>query len=156
RTWVRSLIGAIVREDELAEDLTQEAFSRVYRSAGSYCESGTFKPWLKRIAVNLAKDALRTRKRAILVPIEEPEDLPETDHRADPLAVLSSSLLREELHTVLTALPDEQRLVLMMYYFEGLSLHEVAGVLKCPLGTVKSRLFNGLRRVRKSMVEIWE
>jgi RNA polymerase sigma-70 factor (ECF subfamily) len=156
RTWVRSFITAIVREQELAEDLTQEAFGRVYRSAGSYADEGRFKPWLKRIAVNMAKDALRSRKRAILVPIEEAANLPETDHRADPLAVLSSSILREELRTALATLSDEQRLVLTMYYFEGMSLQEVAGVMKCPLGTVKSRLFNGLRRVRKTLAEMWE
>jgi RNA polymerase sigma-70 factor (ECF subfamily) len=153
RTWVRSLIATIVREEELAEDLTQEAFCRVYRSVGSYDSRGAFVPWLKRIAVNLAKDALRTRKGPILVPLEEAKDLPETDHEADPLAVFSSSVLRKELRAALDALPDEQRLVLAMYYFEGMSLKEVAGAMQCPVGTVKSRLFNGLRRVRRTLMQ---
>src|SRR5438067_12146619 len=95
--WVRALMITFVRDAEQADDLTQEAFCRVYQHRDGYDAQGHFTAWLKRIAANLAKDYLRKQKQATLVPLEEWEALPATDRRCDPLAALASGVLRDDL-----------------------------------------------------------
>jgi RNA polymerase sigma-70 factor, ECF subfamily len=147
--WVRSLLGAIVREH--ADDLAQEVFCRVYQRAADYTGRGQFAPWLKRIAVNLAKDFLRKQKGALTIGLEDIEGALTSDDQSNPVAALLSSALRQELRSAIRALPDKHRRVIVMRYFGGLSLQDIAGAMKCPLGTVKSRLFNGLRQIRRSL-----
>jgi RNA polymerase sigma-70 factor (ECF subfamily) len=156
RGWVRSLMIAYVHDEALAEDLTQEAFCRVYEHADSYESRGQFAAWLKRIAINLARDTLRRRKGATMVPLEECGEIPQTDRHFDPAAALASASLREDLRGVIEALPDEQRLAVVMHYFGDMSLKDIAWAMKCPIGTVKSRLFYALQRVRQSLTDRWE
>lgn len=78
------------------------------------------------------------------------------DNHFDPAAALASEVLHKDLRAAIHALPDEQRLALVMHYFGDMSLQDIAWAMKCPVGTVKSRLFNGLRRVRKTLTEKWE
>jgi RNA polymerase sigma-70 factor (ECF subfamily) len=156
RSWVRSLTFAIVGHSELAEDLTQETFCRAYQNAARYQSQGNFTAWLKRIAVNLGRDALRSRKTAETVPVDEMHETLVDKNGVDPLEALASEVLREEMRDAIASLPDEQRLALAMYYFGNMSLQDVAWAMKCPVGTVKSRLFNGLRRVRRRLAAHWE
>ncbi|MBW3622104.1 MAG: RNA polymerase sigma factor [Armatimonadetes bacterium] len=156
RGWVRSLAYAFVQNEEQAEDLTQEIFCRVYDRKDRYDPEGKFVPWLKRIAVNLAKDALRRGKRREVLSWDE-LDVEIADERAfDPMEALASDALHADLRDALQTLPDEQRLALAMHYFGNMSLQDIAWAMKCPVGTVKSRLFNGLRRVRRTLTEQWE
>jgi RNA polymerase sigma-70 factor, ECF subfamily len=153
--WVRSLMLAFVHHAEQAEDLSQDVFCRAFQNVASYEPQGQFTAWLKRIAVNRAKDHLRRQKQATLVPLDEWEELPATDRRGDPLAVLATGALRDDLRCAIERLPDEQRLALVMYYFGDMSLQDIGWALKCPVGTVKSRLFYALRRVRQMLTTIW-
>jgi RNA polymerase sigma-70 factor (ECF subfamily) len=156
RSWVRSLMITFVRDAEQADDLTQEAFCRVFQHRDGYDAQGQFVAWLKRIAVNLAKDYLRRQKQASFVPLEEWDELPATDRRCDPLAALASGVLREDLRAAIEALPDDQRLPVVMHYFGDMSIQDIAWAMKCPLGTVKSRLFYALRRVRGTLTALWD
>jgi RNA polymerase sigma-70 factor (ECF subfamily) len=113
-------------------------------------------PWLKRIAVNLAKDALRKQRKASMVSLTEIEETLVTDKRSDPMAALTSGVMREELRAAIQRLPDEQRLALVMHYFGEMTLPDIAWAMKCPVGTIKSRLFYALRRVRQTLAEQWE
>jgi RNA polymerase sigma-70 factor (ECF subfamily) len=153
RQWVCALMRAFVHDPEQAEDLAQEAFCRVYRYAGDYTAQGSFMPWLKRIAVNLAKDELRKQRKASMVSLTEIEETLVTDKRSDPMAALASGVMREELRAAIQSLPDEQRLALVMHYFGDMTLPDIAWAMKCPVGTIKSRLFYGLRRVRETLTE---
>jgi RNA polymerase sigma-70 factor (ECF subfamily) len=153
RQWVCALMRAFVHDPEQAEDLAQEAFCRVYRHAGDYTAQGSFMPWLKRIAVNLAKDELRKQRKASLVSLTEIEETLVTDKRSDPMAALASGAMRDELRAAIQRLPDEQRLALVMHYFGDMSLPDIAWAMQCPVGTIKSRLFYGLRRVRETLTE---
>jgi RNA polymerase sigma-70 factor (ECF subfamily) len=155
RSWVRWLAYAFVRDHDQAEDLAQEVFCRAYRSAGEYVAGGRFVPWLKRIAVNLAKDALRRRRAAPATSLDESAAVA-LDERLDPRAALASDVLRGDLRRAIEALPEEQRLVVVMHYFGGMTLEEIAWALQCPAGTVKSRLFYGLKTIRRSLTAIWE
>lgn len=156
RSWVRSLAYAFVHDEEQAEDLTQEIFCRVYCRKVDYVPDGKFIPWLKRIAVNLAKDSLRRKKCRPSVPWEEVDET-QVDPRAfDPMEALASDALNVDLRAAIQSLPDEQRLPLAMHYFGNMSMQDIAWAMGCPVGTVKSRLYNGLRRVRKILTERWE
>jgi RNA polymerase sigma-70 factor (ECF subfamily) len=156
RSWVRSLMITFVRDAEQADDLTQEAFCRVYQHRDGYDAQGQFVAWLKRIAVNLAKDCLRRQKQATFVPLDEWEELPATDRRCDPMAALASGVLREDLRAAIEALPDDQRLPVVMHYFGDMTVQDIAWAMKCPVGTVKSRLFYALRRVRGTLTALWD
>jgi len=126
----------------------------VSRRAGDYIAQGQFVAWLKRIAVNLAKDFLR-RERTALEPLDALAAAAET-HPFDPTTALLSDVLRHDLRQAIQSLPDEQRLVLIMRYFGDMSVQDIAWAVRCPEGTVKSRLFHGLRRVRLALTEIWQ
>ena len=76
RDWVRRLMGAFVRDREQSEDLAQEVFCRVHEHIGEYVAQGKFTAWLKRVAVNVARDHLLRRKRAVLVPLDILENTP--------------------------------------------------------------------------------
>jgi RNA polymerase sigma-70 factor (ECF subfamily) len=156
QSWVRSLIRAVVHSQEQAEDLTQEAFCRVYQHLGRYSAQGQFNAWLKRIAVNLAKDHLRRKTQATLVPLFEIEDMRVEDSRFDPVAALELGVMRDEVREAIRRLPQTQRLPLMLHYFRDMSLQEIALMMDCPVGTVKSRLHYALRRVRQSLTAKWE
>jgi RNA polymerase sigma factor (sigma-70 family) len=149
--WVYSLIDAVVRNEQHAEDLTQEVFWRLHQHAGSYIGKGEFVAWLKRIALNRAKDFLRQQKRSFSTSLEAIAESVPDDDCSDPASALLTSAVREELRAVIGALPDEQRLVIIMRYFGDMSLQDIAWAMKCPLGTVKSRLFNGLRRIQQAL-----
>ena len=156
RGWVRSLMFAFVRDAEQADDLTQDAFCRAFQHLDGYEPQGHFTAWLKRIAINRAKDFLRRQKQATVVPLHECEEAPATDRRGDPLAALASGALRDDLRSAIEALPDEQRLAVVMYYFGDMSLQDIGWALQCPVGTVKSRLFYALRRVRQTLTTMWD
>jgi RNA polymerase sigma-70 factor (ECF subfamily) len=156
QSWVRSLIRAVVHSQEQAEDLTQEAFCRVFQHLGRYAGQGQFVAWLKRIAVNLAKDHLRRRSHAATLPLYELEETLLEDGRFDPQAALASGLLRDDVREAIRLLPDTQREPLLMHYFADMSLQEIALRMDCPVGTVKSRLHYALRRVRQALTAKWE
>src|SRR5262249_13118248 len=106
--------------------------------------------WLKRIATNMAKDFLRRQRQGAAVPLHVLRDTQLPDRRPNPMAALDSELLRDELRGAIQALPEGQRLTLWMRYCGGMRLQDVAWAMNCPVGTVKSRLFNALRQIRQS------
>ena len=150
QSWVFSLLVAIVRNQQHAEDLTQEVFWRAREHAGKYKSQGEFASWLKRIAINAATDFLRKEKKFIAVGLEDIEKALADERWSSPVAALLKSTLKEEVRTAIQSLPDDQRLVVVMRYFGDMSLQDIAWALKCPLGTVKSRLFHALRRIRQT------
>src|SRR5205823_7600028 len=127
--WVRSLMVAFVHHAEQAEDLTQDAFCRAFQHVGAYDPQGHFTAWLKRIAINRAKDFLRRQKQATFVPLHEWEDAPAIDRHGDPVAALASGVLRDDLRSAIERLPEEQRLAVVMYYFGDMSLQDIGWAL---------------------------
>jgi len=155
RDWVRWLLRAFVRDADLVEDLAQETFARVYRHRQEYIPRGNFVAWLKRIAVNQAKDCLRRQKTRAESPLEGEEELLVADRRYEPMAAVANGCLQEDLRAAIQRLPDEQRLPVIMHYFGDMTLPDIAWAMRCPVGTVKSRLFYGLRRVRQMLTDRW-
>lgn len=155
RDWVRWLLRSFVRDADQVEDLAQETFARVYRCREEYIPRGSFVAWLKRIAVNQAKDFLRRQKTRAESPLEDAEDLLVADRRYEPTAMLANGCMQEDLRAAIQYLPDEQRLPVIMHYFGDMTLPDIAWAMRCPVGTVKSRLFYGLKRVRQMLAARW-
>jgi RNA polymerase sigma-70 factor (ECF subfamily) len=145
------LMGYLYRlargDRSLAQDLAQETFLRALRGINGYDPPRPFKPWLYAIATNLARNhyaSADTRRTG---------DAVEEDYGADdpPDARL---LEREEARAVIAALdtlPDHQREVIVLYFYQSLSLQAIADTLAIPLGTVKSRLSIGVSRLREQI-----
>jgi RNA polymerase sigma-70 factor (ECF subfamily) len=136
-----------------AEDLAQETFLRLFRSAGSYSEQGLLRGYLFRIATNLVRSEERREKRLrLLLPF-----LGRQDH-AEPAA--PSGLLRREMHRELSAavalLPLRYRVPLVLHEIEGWAYADVARALGCREGTVKSRIHRGRQHLKERLAPYWQ
>jgi RNA polymerase sigma-70 factor (ECF subfamily) len=126
------------RED--ADDLLQETWVRVARSAKSFDTARRFRSWIYGIATNLARDLFRrrvTKERALRTLATNP-----------PATASADSADRGELRARIAELPENMRAVLLLRYYEGMSEAEMAEALEIPRGTVKSRLHAALRELR--------
>jgi RNA polymerase sigma-70 factor (ECF subfamily) len=149
-----------VGDAQLAQDLVQETFVRVLRSIHGYQHRGAFSTWLYRIAVNLCRDHFR-RKKVPMVSLHDYFTTPSgdkvyvKDQLADETARSDEALAaarREELvRRLLAGLPEEHRTVILMKEYQGLKFREIAEVLEIPEGTVKARLYRGLRTMREQL-----
>ncbi|HEY7031136.1 MAG TPA: sigma-70 family RNA polymerase sigma factor [Thermomicrobiales bacterium] len=133
-----------------AEDVVQESFLNVWRRAAGFdLGRGSARSWLMSIVHNLAVDRRRGRQRRTWtdVALDEVDALLETEDD-DAFAVVAQSIDAERVQTALQHLPDEQRQAIVLAYFMGLTHQEIAEQTGTPLGTIKSRMRLGLRRMR--------
>jgi RNA polymerase sigma-70 factor (ECF subfamily) len=151
---VYGLARSVVRDEAAAEEITQDVFTRVWSRSGTYQpEQGRPLTWLMRIARNRAIDELRSRSsrpQASSISWLE-EDLP--DGGTDLAEEVELSRRRKEVAGAIAALPAQQRQVLALAYFQAYSHREIAGILKQPLGTVKTRLRSAMKRLRAVLEE---
>jgi RNA polymerase sigma-70 factor (ECF subfamily) len=152
-----ALAQRVVRQSHLAEEIVQEAFMAVWRDPDAYDdERGSVKSWLMGMVHHRAVDLVRReeahRRRA---EASIPQALQEqADHADEVVQELGLPEERRIVRAALGELPDEQRRVLEMMYFDGLSQSQVAEATGIPLGTVKSRALLGMRRMRGALVEV--
>ena len=151
RNWVCRLLTAFTHSAEQAEDLAQEVFCLVHAHAGRYTAQGQFVAWLKRIAVNKGRDFRAQRRPPAPLPLAACREMPAPAAHFDPLTLLLAEVVRAELREAVLALPDAQRDAVVLRFFGAKSVAEIAAAQGCPEGTVKSRLFGGLRRIRASL-----
>lgn len=152
---VYSFAVRILRDPQMAEELLQEVFFRAWQQGGSYSASrGTFVTWLLSITHNMAIDEIRKRGRR-----------PQKADSEDPEAVLAAvadrgpavedevwlGALRETINDALDQLPANQREAIELAYFRGLTQREIAEHLGEPLGTIKTRMRLGIRKLRESL-----
>ena len=152
---VYRVIFVLVRDDDLADVLTQECFLRAYQKLGSFRGDCRVDTWLLRIAVNLVRDHGKSRRNSFwkrLVGLEKERiDSKFTLVLAQP-SPEASLLAREELKEVwkaLDAVSAQQRTIFLLRYAEEMSLAEIAGVLGLAIGSVKAQLFRATSRVRE-------
>ncbi|HYP70233.1 MAG TPA: RNA polymerase sigma factor RpoE [Variovorax sp.] len=148
---IERLIGRMVRDVDLIEDIAQETFIRAYRALHQFRGEAQFYTWLYRIAVNTAKKALVDMKRdptvseAALRPGDEddetyrPGNEPISDESPD--TILAAKEIAAAVNAAMDALPTELRQAVTLREIEGLSYEEIAEVMNCPIGTVRSRIF---------------
>ncbi len=136
-----------VKEKQLAEDIAQEAFIKSYKSIDSFREESSFYTWVYRITVNTAKNYLVSSKRRDEVVIS---NLSQDDsfylEKLDvdsPQEILKASELRDLIFETLSSLGEETRTALSLREFDGLSYEQIAEIVQCPVGTVRSRIFRG-------------
>lgn len=141
--FVYTLIIGIVRSPEMAKDVSQEVFLRVYKSIRRFEKRSNFKTWLYRIAYNTALAHL-AREKSMTERANTVETLLVDDsyrHKSD----------RITLEKIIGMLRQEYRAVIILYYYENLKYEEISEVLECPVGTVKVRLF----RAKYELKQLW-
>ncbi len=148
---LQRLIGRMVRDAGLVEDIAQESFIRAYRALPQFRGDSAFYTWLYRIAVNTAKKALVDLKREIVIPestlinLGDGEETSRIENELTdgetPEAVLASKEIAAAVNAAIEALSDDLRQAITLREIEGLSYEEIAEVMNCPIGTVRSRIF---------------
>ena len=148
---IERLIGRMVRDTDLVQDIAQETFIRAYRALPQFRGESAFYTWLYRIAVNSAKKALSDFKRDPLV-LEsshaagaEGEETSRLENELSdgetPEALLASKEIAAVVNSAIEALSEDLRQAITLREIEGLSYEEISDVMNCPIGTVRSRIF---------------
>jgi RNA polymerase sigma-70 factor (ECF subfamily) len=137
----------ILRDSELARDAVQDSMVRAWRDLPGLRDPDRFMPWLHRLTVNACLDVARRRRRRSVEVELTPIVMPSV---ADTTAELAE---RELIDDALRLLEPEFRAVVVLHYFLGMPLHDVAVAMRIPIGTVKSRLHRALRTMRVSLTE---
>lgn len=149
-----SLVGYLYRmvngDRPLAEDLAQESFLRMVRNLAQYEYPKRFKTWLYAIATNQVRDYYRRAEMRHTQSMPEKLILPQTGSLSPEAVTIQQDETRRAL-AALADLPDKQREAIVLFYYEEMSLAEVAEVLAIPVGTVKSRLSVGIGRLRQTI-----
>jgi len=149
----------VLHDVHLAEDVTQEVFLRLWRQPASFDPArGRFISWLMSVTRNRALDELRRISRRNRSEDAEDEDspvsdVPTTDRMDDPALGVELVEQREAVRAAMTRLPPEQRRAIELAYFSGLTQVEIADVTGDPLGTVKTRIRLGMRKLREALTE---
>jgi RNA polymerase sigma-70 factor (ECF subfamily) len=149
----------VMRDEEQARDVSQEAFLKVYRSIDRFEGRSSFYTWLYRLVMNLCLDAKRRDKSSRHVEWNEEVALDTAGGVSGPtpLAAPSKSLersqLRESMQKAIDGLPEDARRTFLLREVDGLSYAEIADALEIPKGTVMSRLHYARRRLREALLE---
>jgi RNA polymerase sigma-70 factor (ECF subfamily) len=148
---IERLVGRMVRDVDLVQDIAQESFIRAYRALPQFRGESAFYTWLYRIAVNTAKKALMDLKRDPLVlesaraGAEEGEETSRAENELSdgetPEALMASKEIAAAVNAAIEALSEDLRQAITLREIEGLSYEEIAEVMNCPIGTVRSRIF---------------
>lgn len=154
---ILNLVGRFVRNPNDAMDVSQEAFLKAYRALPKFRGDSAFYTWMYRIAVNTAKNYLAVQSRR---PLEADQDYDEIE-QIDSSGVLREQatpehmLLRDEIQdTVIRSideLPEDLRIAITLREVEGLSYEDIAAVMECPIGTVRSRIFRAREAIDKQL-----
>jgi RNA polymerase sigma-70 factor (ECF subfamily) len=154
RRWDRKIQGVIYRivgnHDE-ARDLSQEAFLKAYRALGTFKQEARCSSWLYQIAINATRDRLRRRRRRTDLSLDDVEEKGESalrDAGQSALDLIESHDLSRAVAAAMAALPEEQREVVILKEYQGLTFPEIAETLDVPLSTVKTRLYRGLGQLK--------
>lgn len=150
------LLSRFIRDSTEVEDVTQEAFIKAYRALPTFRGDSAFYTWLYRIGINTAKNYLvalgRRAPTTSEINAEDAETFEDGDQLRDldtPEHELISRQIVETVNQTLEALPEELRAAITLREIEGLSYEEIAQIMNCPIGTVRSRIF----RAREAIAE---
>jgi len=148
---IERLVGRMVRDADLVQDVAQESFIRAYRALPQFRGESAFYTWLYRIAVNTAKKTLVDLKRDIVVSesalgmADEGDETSRAENELSdgetPEAMLASREIAAAVNSAIEALSEDLRQAITLREIEGLSYEEIAEVMNCPIGTVRSRIF---------------
>jgi RNA polymerase sigma-70 factor (ECF subfamily) len=150
------LLSRFIRDPTEVEDVTQEAFIKAYRALPTFRGDSAFYTWLYRIGINTAKNYLvamgRRAPTTTDIDSEEAEGFEDGEHLRDlntPENQMMSRQVAETVNQTLEELPEELRTAITLREIEGLSYEDIANIMNCPIGTVRSRIF----RAREAIAE---
>jgi RNA polymerase sigma-70 factor (ECF subfamily) len=163
---IERLIGRMVRDVDLVPDIAQETFIRAYRALPQFRGDSAFYTWLYRIAVNTAKKSLMELKRdpTVAETTRASRDDDEETSRVEneltdgetPDAVLASKQIAAAVNFAIEALSEELRQAITLREIEGLSYEEIAELMNCPIGTVRSRIFRAREAIAQRLRPLLE
>jgi RNA polymerase sigma-70 factor, ECF subfamily len=160
RRWERPIFALAYRtlgREEDARDVTQETFLRAFRALPGFKGDAKFSSWRYRIALNLCRDWIRRDRRAPTVAVPEGMEIHElaAERQEMPSAedLAARAELSEAVATAMKLLPSEQRDAIILKEYQGLTFQEIADLMKCPLSTAKTRLYQGLTLLRRHLAE---
>ena len=161
---VAALIGRFVHDHHEVEDVCQETFIKAYRALPSFRGESAFYTWLYRIGINAAKNFLVAQKRRASTTtnefdIEVAENFEEGSQLRElntPENELMSKQIAQTVHQTLQALPEELRSAITLREIEGLSYEEIANIMNCPTGTVRSRIFRAREAIADKLQSVME
>jgi RNA polymerase sigma-70 factor, ECF subfamily len=152
---VAGTVARMLGSNSDVEDIAQQVFIRVWKSAGRYVARAKFTTWLLKITRNLVFNEMRRAKRHPHLPVQidpETEELPLKDEMtATPDASLLQTELQHAIESAITELPDTQRMALILRRYEELSYEEIADVLELSVPAVKSLLFRARTELRERL-----
>jgi len=150
------LLSRFIRDADEIDDVTQEAFVKAYRALASFRGDSAFYTWLYRIGINTAKNHLASTGRRVPTSTnydsEEAQAFDESDQLRDlntPENLLMSKQIAQTVNQSMDRLPEELRAAIMLREIEGMSYEDIAKIMDCPIGTVRSRIF----RAREAIAE---
>jgi RNA polymerase sigma-70 factor (ECF subfamily) len=156
------LIMRYVKDQSEALDVSQEAFLKAYRAIPNFRGDSAFYTWMYRIAINTAKNHLVAAGRRPLEhasEISEPEEFdwhPRMQESDSPEGQVMGDELRDVLQKTIESLPDDLRTAIMLRELDGLTYEEIAQVMECPVGTVRSRIFRAREAIDKQLRPIMD
>ncbi len=163
---IERLIARMVRDVDLVEDIAQETFIRAYRALPNFRGEAQFYTWLYRIAVNTAKKALMELKRDPLVfenmmATSDDEDetyrpRSEQTNSETPEMVLAAKEIADVVNAAMQSLPEELRQALTLREIDGWTYEDIAAMMNCPIGTVRSRIFRAREAVSAKVKPLLE
>lgn len=155
------LLSRLVRDADEIEDIVQESFIKAYRALGNFRGESAFYTWLYRIAVNTAKNYLIASNRRPVALRDLGDDSSETFDESDtlsdietPESVLLSRQIAATVNKAMEDLPEELRNAIVLREIEGLSYDEIAEIMNCPIGTVRSRIFRAREAISAKLKPI--
>jgi RNA polymerase sigma-70 factor (ECF subfamily) len=157
---VANLVSRYVYDSGYIEDITQEVFIKAYRAIGGFRGDSAFYTWLYRIAINTAKNYLVAQSRRPPNTDVEPQDaeLTEAGRNLRDISTPESNLLTQELAdrvaNSVRELPEELKMAITLRELEGLSYEEIAAVMDCPIGTVRSRIFRAREAIDQQLAPL--
>jgi RNA polymerase sigma-70 factor (ECF subfamily) len=159
---VVNLVGRFVSDQAECQDIAQDAFIKAYRAIGSFRGDSQFYTWLYRIAANTAKNFLASRARkspAYSVDVEDAEHFEGESglkEYANPENLLLTDEIRATIFRAIENLPDDLKSAITLRDIDGLSYEEIANVMDCPIGTVRSRIFRARDVIDKELRPLLE
>jgi len=163
---IERLIGRMVRDVDLVQDIAQESFIRAYRAIPQFRGESAFYTWLYRIAVNTAKKALMELKRDPLVSETALASRDEDDETSrvenelsdgeTPESIMASKQIAAAVNSAIEALSEDLRQAITLREIEGLSYEEIADMMRCPIGTVRSRIFRAREAIAQRLRPLLE
>ena len=151
---MRSIIKRITNEHN--EDLEQEVYTRVWKNSDKYEEKGTLNAWIRTISANLSKDYLKSSSKKLddITIADETALSLVRDSKDTPESLLLKRERQKMISRAINNLKPKFKEVVMLYEIENQSYEEISQKLKCPIGTVKSRLYNAKKELASALQEL--